>query len=73
MRSTESWLEARAFLPSVLRLCFALPSSLGCLTETTAAKLFPRNFKWSVQIDNNLAHQHYQRDLLLLEYAASRG
>ena len=35
--STALWLEARAFLPSALRLFFALPSSLGCLIVTTAA------------------------------------
>ena len=86
MGSTDLWLEARSFLSSALCLCFALPSSLGCLIVTTtaslsqnarilyaAAKLFHRNFKWSIRVDNNLTHRRYQRDRLLVEYDVSRG
>jgi len=85
LRSTASWREARAFLPAALRLCFALPSSLGpllvtaasfsedtCLLHTTAKRLH-RTFKGAIRVDNTLTQQHYQRDRLRLEDAASRG
>ena len=85
MRSTSSWLEARAFLPAALRLCFALSSSLERLLVTAtsfsegtrllhaAAKRLHRTFTGPVRVDNPLAQQHYQRDRLRLEDAASRG
>lgn len=79
-------LEACALLPATLRLGFAFPASLGRLIVAAAAsfsqdarilhattKLFYRDFKGPVRIDNNLTHWRYQRDLLLLEYLFSRG